>query len=410
MIFGFEKKALEYLQQHILALAILAATLLSLLVRYACRDFVSSDAGVYLLPWYVAIKDNGGLFGLGTPVPGCNYNFPYLLITAIMTYVPINWLYAYKLVSCIFDYSLAIAIGMIVLELTNRNKWLAAFAYIATIVNPIVFVNSAEWAQCDSIYTSFLMWAVYFLIKEKYLKSFIFYGFAFAFKLQFIFTLPFFLFYYFYKKRFSILYFAIIPVPLFVLSLPALLQGRSVREMVTVYTENTSLYNYMSLNYPSFWNLLSGEGVEGGYDNLHIVGILLTIAILGVMMVWVCYKKVSLDGKNIIYLIFLLSYTTVLFLPSMHERYGFFYEMAAVVIAILLPKTLPLCVSLVGLSMYTYSRSLYAQSINMNVATIINILIYLVYGVILFKTLKNSAINRIEPPDRIVMEENVEHE
>ncbi|KXK11697.1 MAG: hypothetical protein UZ14_CFX002002665 [Chloroflexi bacterium OLB14] len=51
--------------------------------------------------------------------------------------------------------------------------------------------NSTGWGQIDSLYTSFLLLCVYFLLKEKPFYAMLMFGVAFSFKSQSVFLLPF---------------------------------------------------------------------------------------------------------------------------------------------------------------------------------------------------------------------------
>ncbi len=229
MIFRFEEKALKWMSDHIFPIVFGAAFIVSIIIRLALKDVVTSDATECLIPWYEAIKSNGGILGLGKPIEGLNYSFTYQFFIAIMTYLPIKSLYAYKILSVIFDYLLAGAVAYTVFDITNAHKAeKALIAFVLTACSPVVFMDSAAWAQCDSIYAFWVILALIFLTKERYARAFVFYGIAFAFKFQAVFALPFFLFYYFYKRRYSILYFAIIPTMMILLSLPSLIQGRTI--------------------------------------------------------------------------------------------------------------------------------------------------------------------------------------
>ena len=141
MIFKVESKILKWMSENILLIALGAAVLLSLILRVSLRGFYTSDADLCLIPWYEAIKANGGIRGLAVPVEGLNYNFPYQFCIAIMTYIPIYPLYAYKILSAIFDYLLAFMVGKIVFEVAQENKKeKAIFAAIAVMLSPLVFL------------------------------------------------------------------------------------------------------------------------------------------------------------------------------------------------------------------------------------------------------------------------------
>ena len=79
-----------------------------------------------------------------------------------------------------------------------------AFAYGLSFLAMNVIFNSAAWGQSDAVYVSLIIWSLVWLFRDKYLKSFVLLGLAFAFKLQTVFILPFFAFYYVYKKSSSL--------------------------------------------------------------------------------------------------------------------------------------------------------------------------------------------------------------
>ena len=391
MIFKFEERALKWLGEHIVSVVFAAGFLVSIVIRLMLKDFVTSDATSCLIPWYEAIKSNGGIKGLAVPVEGLNYNFPYQFLIAIMTYIPINPLYGYKIISCIFDYLLAFALAYVVYDISGTGKLTKGLlAFILASCSPVVFMDSAAWAQCDSIYVFWIVLALIYLCKDKYTRAFVFYGIAFAFKFQAVFALPFFLFYYFYKRKFSILYFGFIPVMMTALSLPALVQGRTISEMIHIYTDNTSLHQSLANGYPTFWRLLAdGTDFTGAdaYDVLKHAAMAFTVIILGCLVyIWI-KNKVMLTTTNIVIMAFLMTYSTVFFLPAMHERYGFCYEILAIAIAFVSTKTIPLAIGLTCISLTTYGSYLFNNTTNEWFLAVINMVIYVAYMIILNKKL-----------------------
>ena len=165
-MFKTEKRLLEWIHKHIFILSLVGVTALSLCIRWGLRDFVSPDSESFLLYWYDLLKEAGGLRGLNQQVG--NYNMLYQFLIAVMTYLPIEPLYAYKLLSVIFDYLMAVGVAILVYELTTRNqREKAGLAYMAVILFPCVFLNSSAWAQCDSIYTFFIIASLIAALKEK---------------------------------------------------------------------------------------------------------------------------------------------------------------------------------------------------------------------------------------------------
>ena len=369
-----EKKILEFLEKHIYIIAFAAVTLIGFLIRFYVRGYDSRDMTTFLLPWYEEIKSGGGLMALQSQVG--NYNILYQFIIALFTYLPIPPIFSYKIVSCIFDIVCAMAGAAIVYEI-SRDKWKLLMGYSGIFLCPIVFMNSAIWGQCDSIFTSFLLLSLYFLLKEKYVGVFVAFGIAFSFKLQAVFLLPFYLFYYFYKRKFSIAYFLLIPVILFISSIPGIIAGRGWTEWFTIYFSQTQTYPFMFLQYPSFWALTDGSGTH--YEVLSQVAILLAVSALALIMLVCLVKKVALTKENSIYLAFLLTYTCIFFLPSMHERYGYIYEILASLIMIYDKKTALLCCLLQMCSIITYSSFLFGYTYNTRYLTILNVLTFMGY-------------------------------
>ena len=158
--------------------------------------------------------------------------------------------------------------------------------YAAVLLLPVTYLNSSAWAQCDSIYASFVIIALYFLYDKKYILSFFMMGVALAFKLQMVFILPFLIFYYFLEKKYSILYMGLIIVGWYVLSLPGILMRGNWLEPFKIYFAQTDTHKAMWLNFPSFWMLIGDN-----YDMLKKVAILVTILILGLALAYSIYRN-----------------------------------------------------------------------------------------------------------------------
>lgn len=168
-----ETLCINWVRKHILALYICFIVVMSLGMRFVFRDFISVDAKNFLLPWYAKFAKKG-IFALRKQIG--DYNVAYQVCIALMTYLPIKPLYAYKILSCLFDYLLAGAAALIVCELIPQRKKLSgAIAFTVVLLSPIVVFNSAAWAQCDAIYGSLLLLSLYFLLKDRYTSSFLFF-------------------------------------------------------------------------------------------------------------------------------------------------------------------------------------------------------------------------------------------
>lgn len=388
-----EIKVVEFLEKNAYVLMVAVGTCLALALRMSAYPYISSDMEGYLLGWYAQIENLGGMKALKDQVG--NYSVIYQTLIALMTYLPINAVCQYKNLSVLFDFVLAVSTGLTVSVLSD-SKIKGCAAYLLVLFSPLTFMNSAVWGQCDAIYTGFVILALYAFVKEKYPTAFIFYGVACAFKLQAVFILPFFLFAYVRKKQFSVLNFLIIPAVMEVLCIPAMIMGRGIKAAFSVYYYQTFSCDKMFFNYPSFWTVIS-DNIENVEDfvmyrqTMRTVAILLTVAVLMLHMGYLLYKRIEVSGINVIYISFVFVFTCVMFLPGMHERYGFMYEILALIIAFAIPKTIPLLTVMYSLTAITYGHDLFGGPVVTGTMGIINLLIYVVYIIILFREMTEEC-------------------
>ena len=216
-----EQKVLLWMEKHLLMILMLGCTLLGAAIRFNLRDFVSVDYTLFLQPWYDEILEHGISEQVG------DYNLLYQMIIWLMTKFNISSLYAYKIFSCFFDIVLAVTVFAIVKISVKQVGYEKAAAYCIVWLSPIIFMNSAAWAQCDATYSVFCLLAIFALDRRKYNVSLVLLGIAFAFKLHAVFVLPLFLFVSFVRREFSIFRFVLIPLSMLGISLPAVLGGEA---------------------------------------------------------------------------------------------------------------------------------------------------------------------------------------
>lgn len=166
-----------------------------------------------------------------------NYNFLYQTLIAALGYLPIKSLYAYKILSCVFDLVLAWAAGK--LASTSNSGFCRGYRFAAAFglvfLSPIVVLNSAGWAQCDSMWTSMCLLTLALLKERKPVAAMAAYGLAFAFKLQAIFLLPVIIYLWAKERTFSLLLLLEVPLVMVVTAIPALVAGRSVADIFFIY-------------------------------------------------------------------------------------------------------------------------------------------------------------------------------
>ena len=351
-----EKKLIAWMEKHKWLLLYAAATLLSMLARFALRGVISGDMDIFLLPWAQVLKARGGIRALGAQVG--NYGVLYQTLIALTTYIPIQHEYAYKMLSIFFDYALSAVCAVTVRDLSgSRLKAFLTYAFLLLL--PPVVLNSAAWGQCDSIYVFFCVLCFRLLTRGKYTGAFLSYGMAFAFKLQAIFLAPFLILFYLKEKKFSLLNFLLIPAVMIVSSIGGILAGRSILAPFQVYLEQAGYYPRIFLNYPSFWAQAVTYDVEEVYQVLSWVCIISTLLILLTELILLLRRQGGSAPRSWLFSAFLMSYTCVLFLPAMHERYSYLYIIFGLMLAVLEPQTVFSYAFLILLDLQTYGAYLF---------------------------------------------------
>ena len=241
------KKFLKSLDKKQIRLIIII-TVISLIMRVLWLPGKSGDYLGFLKPWVEDIRELGYFKALKYNIG--NYNVPYIILLVFVSFIKGEPLVPIKMVSIIFDFICAIYGAKIVNKLTN-NKWSTVITYLIIICLPTVLVNGAMWTQCDSIYTSFILMSLYYLIDKKYTKSFLLLGVSFAFKLQFIFILPLYVLLLFREKKVKFYHFLLIPLVNIILCLPAIIAGRSFMDVMTIYFSQVDYYLDLVLNFPN---------------------------------------------------------------------------------------------------------------------------------------------------------------
>ena len=220
------------------AVAVLGAAVM-VAVRIPLLSATSGDYIAFVSPWYDHLKNNGGFAAVGDNFS--NYNPPYLYLLALMTYLPIPKIVAIKSISIFFD--LVMAFFAYRLVALRRPGWLPAVASTAILAAPTVVLNGADWAQCDSIYTAFCLGSMYFLLRRRPFWAAVFFGIAFAFKLQAVFFAPIAIIVLIVQRerlRRIVAAVVIAPIVFVAMLLPALVAGASVSELMAVYPNQIS--------------------------------------------------------------------------------------------------------------------------------------------------------------------------
>ncbi len=381
---SFERNILKKIENKLWIFILMVAFAAGCYVRFMLRSNVSEDMYTYLLNWYTDIKNAGGLPALSEQVG--NYNVLYQFIIAIFTYLPIPPVFAYKALSIAFDLLLACITGLYLFDREEkRDCLLGTLGFSLIWLSPVVSLNSSMWGQCDSIYTFFVIAALFSLEKERFNKAFILLGIAFAFKLQAIFILPFFIYRYLSERKFSIVRFLYIPAIMWISTIPAIIAGRGIFTGFRLYFSQTGEYGALTMNSPGFVSLIAYDYQVLHYDELAPIFILLTAVIVGSLIFYALVKKFELKDSSYWSYALLLTYTCVFFLPAMHERYGYIYEIIAIIYCFKNKKAIVPCALLQLISMCTYGYYLMQGTVPLKSLVLLNILVYIMYVCLFFK-------------------------
>lgn len=293
---------------------------MALVARVLLVPYESEDAATFLLPWMEQFRDHG-VWALGGDFS--NYNFPYLFLLFMVSFLPIDPLIAIKIVSIAGDVSLALAVAALAKEL-GPSRLAPRTVAVISLLAPTVLVNGAMWGQCDSIYTALLLLSARSLLRNNYNCAWSFWGVAVAFKLQAVFFLPA-LAAISLRGRFNIRGVFMAAFVWLALSLPPVIFGRSWESTLTIYVRQTQ-DNRLVSGAANIFAMFPTLGIAEG----RWWGIMLCAVAIGIA-VFAYWRGEDVSERRL-----LLCITTVavcpLLLPQMHDRYFFAAEVMSLLL------------------------------------------------------------------------------
>jgi hypothetical protein len=117
---------------------------------------------------------------------------------------------------------------------------------------------------------------------------------------------------------------------------------------------------------------------EGDFFLLKTFAIFLTVTILGIMLAIIMKKKYDLtDPQKFLFTAIWSSITCIMFLPAMHERYGYLVDVLLIIYAIIYRKHIVTAIMCNFLSLLCYSRYLLGSHIDITINAYIYTGVYL---------------------------------
>ncbi len=313
---------------------------LGLALRFLGFPFESVDYQECLSAWSAQLKEIGTIRAL-SEYPG-DYNYPYVTILWLLTFLPVPSLYSIKLVSVLFDFleaGLLASAAMYAADAADATDAVAGgkrygaglLAYGLVFCNPLAVMNSSYLAQCESIWTALCVLSFYLLIvREKAGPGFFAFGMALAFKLQSVFILPILLIAWFYKKKFTILHMLWVPVAVELLCIPAIIGGCGWDSAISQYLHLLGEYPFLFYYYPNIWTFFR----EAPYYVFGTTAVMFAFVVLLLFAVLLVKSGRRLVIGDFIQYAAWTAMTCTMLLPCMHERYNYVAEMLLPVSAV----------------------------------------------------------------------------
>ena len=324
----------------------------AMLVRSLMLEFMSGDYNRFLVHWVDFFRLNGGFAGIAEDLG--DYNVPYLYILAAISYSGVPDLYLIKLVSILADVFLAWGGFRLVRVLRGGREgdWAPLSAFVFLLFLPTVVLNGALWGQCDAIYGALVLHALAMVLNGKNKTSVALLAVAFSFKLQTIFLTPLWGVLWL-ARRVKFRELLVFPLTYAVTIVPALLLGKPLGDILSIYFDQMGEFPALVLNAPSVFQLLP-SGLSVHTDFVSRAGILaafvLTLALLG-MGLWLGRR---MDHAVVMAAAVVLAIGVPFFLPHMHERYFFLADVITLCWACANWRRTPAAVLAVGASLASY--------------------------------------------------------
>ena len=309
--------------------------ILAFFIRAYFLYYKTWDYKDFLTKWVDFFRTHGGFKGLKYSVG--NYNIPYLYFLALFSYSSISDLYLIKLLSTFFDIVLAYAAMMLVWK-SGKSAYQSSICFFLVLFLPTVMLNSAVWAQCDSIFVSLALLGLELALPDQEneknghpVLSMIFIALSFGFKLQAVFIMPIWLVLWIWKK-YKWYLFGVFPLTYFILILPAVLLGRPLKDAILLYADQANTVGD-ALNYtaPSLTALMKNT------DSAETISIVLIFcafaAMAAVLTVGILYCR-KLTNSIFLKLSVLMVLVIPFLLPHMHDRYFYTADVLTAVLFI----------------------------------------------------------------------------
>jgi Gpi18-like mannosyltransferase len=196
-----------------------------------------------------------------------------------------------------------------------------AALFCGVLLLPTVWLNSADWGQCDSMYAAFAALSLGAVVRNRRAAAVVLAAVAFSVKLQTVFFLPLGLVL-LLRKRLRLRDLVWFPVTYLAMIAPALCFGRPFLPTLMIYANQTQSYSSQGLqwNAPSVFALFPrGFPVETGI----LIGLIAAGSFVAGLTAWLWRSSSPLSNDRIYAAAAAFCVAVPFLLPSMHDRYFF---------------------------------------------------------------------------------------
>jgi len=219
------------------------------------------------------------------------------------------------------------------------------FAFLGTLLLPTVILNGAYWGQCDCVYAALAVLSLYLALKGRPWLCMVFAALAFSFKLQAIFLLPIYAVF-LLTRRMKFRHLLAFPATYAVTVLPAVLAGQPFLNALTLYSGQMNSIGYgLNYNSPSLFSIVVlPDSMKNYISQAATFGIALAFLFLCGILLLLFFKRRQVSDLVILITAALFVIGIPFLLPHMHDRYFFMADVLSFVLAVVLPKYLPMAV------------------------------------------------------------------
>lgn len=315
---------------------------MGLVLRAQYLDFSSWDTNLYFIPWLNVIRHDGILLAFrGIPAGTPNSPFYcYVLGLFNLVFPDLNALYLIKCITfCGEIVAARFAYLIVAMHYRDRPDSMApCYAAAGLLLCPSVIANGSITGQCDIWTTMFLLGAIYAIMRRKSATAMLYGGLAYAYKGQAIFLVPY-VGSLLLRRDLKWKTIWIVPAVYLAVCMPAWLEGRPMRELLTSYW-------YL-------WDMLLSFNIANPYMFIHMqpfayspdlpvyirTGEIIAAVITGQIML-MNYRRWKGELTPFASVLMALLFACVMpyIMPLMHERYFFLADILSLLLACMRPR------------------------------------------------------------------------